>query len=99
MKILLIFLLFNSKVSASGMHDNQQKIDSFSYHYKIVDSIFIRNPYDTSSVYRMSIKYMERLTGMKAHADGNYLGWMPLTKGDLLRWRDWFEKRHGLHSS
>lgn len=70
----------------------QNKIDSFSYHYEIVDSVLRKNVYDTSAVFKRSIDFMERLTGIKAHPDGDYIGWRPATKMDLLSWRKWYQK-------
>ena len=70
----------------------QSKVDSFSYHYKIVDSILKKNPYDTSAALMRSIGFMERLTGIKAHSDGDYLGWHAATRKDLLSWQKWHQK-------
>jgi hypothetical protein len=70
----------------------QTKVDSFRYHYKIVDSVLKRNPYDTSAALMHSITFMERLTGIKAHPDGDYIGWYAVTRMDLINWRKWYQK-------
>ena len=70
----------------------QAKADSFNYHYKVVDSVLKKSPYDTSAVFMRSIGFMERLTGIKAHPDGDYFGWHAVTRKDLLNWRKWHQK-------
>lgn len=75
----------NSKRSAFA-------VDSFIYHYKILDSIINTSPYDTSQSGVYSIHFMETVTDMKAHPDGNYLGWMAFTRKDLISWKEWYDK-------
>lgn len=83
----------NSVFSKADSHYiYQMKIDSFSYHYRIVDSVLKKNQYDTSEALMRSIGFMERLTGIKAHPDGDYLGWHAVTRKDLLNWRKWYQK-------
>jgi hypothetical protein len=98
---LILFLsIFNSSATAGNplvpgaesQRSHQTKVDSFSYHYKIVDSVLKKNPYDTSAALMGSIGFMERLTGIKAHPDGDYLGWHAVTRKDLLNWRKWYQK-------
>jgi hypothetical protein len=67
----------------------QTKVDSFGYHYRIIDSILKRNAYDTSTVLRRSVRFIERVTGIKAHPDGDYIGWKVVAGKDLRAWRDW----------
>lgn len=66
--------------------------DSFMHHYNRLDSIITRTVYDTSSYARNSIKYMEKLTSIKAHSDGDYIGWKPFTRRDLICWKEWYDK-------
>lgn len=72
----------NSKV-------NESKIDSFEYHYKILTRIAKKNPYDTSFICRNAVRYLEKVTGKKAHSDGDYFGWKYFSKKDLEEWRRW----------
>jgi hypothetical protein len=36
--------------------------------------------------------YMETCTGINAHPDGDYAGWVCFIKGDLIFWEDWYKK-------
>ena len=67
-------------------------IDSFTYHYKRLDSMINANPYDTSKACIYSVQYMEKVTGIKSHPDGNFIGWMAFTKRDLIAWKEWYDK-------
>ena len=69
------------------------KNDSFYYYYKMLDSISNRNPYESSAKCINAIRYMERISGLKAHLDGNYIGWFSFTKGDLIEWEKWYKTK------
>ncbi len=64
----------------------------FKHHYKILNTIINKNPYDTSIICIKSVSYMERFTGIKAHTDGNYFGWYSFTKQDLVAWDNFYKK-------
>lgn len=66
-----------------------RKVDSFEYHYKVIDSVLKRNAYDTSAMLKRSVRFIERLTGIKAHPDGDYIGWRVVVAKDLRAWREW----------
>lgn len=88
----LTILLINSRkgICYSGINiEFQEKVDSFYYHYKILDSIVNRNPYDTSYEGLKSLEFMERVTGIKAHPAGDYIGWVRFNKNDLVIWKGW----------
>ncbi len=67
-------------------------VDSFMYHYKRLDSLINASPFDTSNACAYSVHYMERVTSMKAHPEGNYLGWMAFTQKDLISSKEWYDK-------
>lgn len=65
------------------------QVDSFNFYFKELKFILKKNPYDTSQLTRKAVKYMENVTKIKAHADGNYFGWFLFTKNDLTAWEIW----------
>jgi len=86
--------MFGCSNDTGNQTGNSILIDSFMYHYSKLDSIINANPYDTSGVCNHSIQYMERVTNLKAHPDGNFFGWMPFTRQDLIAWKDWHDKNN-----
>jgi|GEM_PF-2146341 len=71
----------------------QVPLDSFNYHYKMLDSINRKNPYDTSETCSGSIKFMESVTGLKAHSDGDFFGWFLFNRDDLTAWKNWYRAK------
>lgn len=102
-----VFLCINIIVRLITFNDTSNKIfdnsklvtiqnkdtTTFGYNYQILDSIIKKNPYNTSIVYKKSVKYMENYTGIKAHQDGDYFGWHFFSQQDLIAWRN-FYKNH-----
>ncbi len=67
------------------------KIDSFNYYYRILDSVK-KIPYDSSTICIKAVRFMEKLTGIKAHANGDYFGWHYFIGLDLIEWKKWYKK-------
>ncbi|MBN8789499.1 MAG: hypothetical protein J0I84_20655 [Terrimonas sp.] len=65
------------------------QVDSFAFYYKKLKHILKKNPYDTSSLCIIAVRYMESYTKIKAHPDGNYFGWFLFTRNDLVAWKEW----------
>jgi len=47
------------------------------------------NAYDTSAALKHSVRFMEKRTGIKAHPDGDYIGWRVAVGKDLRAWHEW----------
>lgn len=95
-KILAFFFILSfidSKAEKYYDNNNKPKVDTFFYYYKILDSLSLNHPYDTSALCIKAVRYMERTTGIIAKADGNYIGWRYFTRKDLLLWKKSYEKK------
>ena len=90
--LTLGFFSLPSCNSANRTKANISSIDSFSYHVQILDSFAKHEPWNTSEICANSVNYMERLTGISAHPDGNIIGWMPFNGKDLYDWKEWYKR-------
>lgn len=83
MRIIVLALIITS-CSVPG-----RELDSaeFDKHYHYLDSIYVNNMYDTSCV--KSVIFMEKVTGIKAHPDGNLVGRYYFNRSDLRAWKAW----------
>jgi len=78
---------------------HQYYTDSFLFHYRILDAINKKTIYNTSASGEASVKFMEKLTGIKSHRDGNFFGWFEFTKVDLINWLNWYnQQRKRIHN-
>lgn len=94
--MFLLSCFFVSESYASTKSGNAAKIvqnDSFYFHYRILDSISLVSIYDKSLLTKKSVRYMERVSGIMAHPDGDYVGWREFTRVDLINWKKWFDSK------
>ena len=70
-------------------------VDSFYFHYHILDSIAKKNGgYDTSTACISAVTYLEKLTGIEAHPTGDILGWKSFSSSDLIKWKGWYRRKY-----
>lgn len=73
-----------------------KEVDSFKYHFNILDSVVRHQPLDT--LYRCctsSIDFMEEKTEIEPSSPGDFSGRSYFTKRDLEKWHEWYEKKYG----
>lgn len=92
---IIIILKCSSAHCCSPPHKDNLKlfnviqVDSFWVYYNQLQSVLKKNPFDTSLLTRSAVHYMEVVTKIKAHPDGNYIGWVLFTGRDLIAWQKW----------
>jgi len=66
----------------------------YSKQLNVLDSV-VRNSPDDTSYYccSYSIDALERISGIDGSSDGTALGKLSFTKGDYLKWKDWYMKK------
>jgi len=70
-------------------------IDSFYFHYNILDSISKKNGgYDKSIACISAVTYLEKLTGIEAHPTGDIIGWKSFSSSDLIKWEKWYRRKY-----
>lgn len=90
----ILLCAFASGQSTGVPEVKSSSVDSFYFHYNILDSISKKNGgYDRSILCVSAVKYLEKLTGLKAHPDGSYIGWKHFSSADLVAWKNW-QKRY-----
>ena len=95
---LLLLLTTNFKCTAQSSNRNAKHLEKkndalFVTHFHRLDSLANSNPFDSSQNCRISIKFMENLTGIIASGEANYFGVMLFSRKDLNSWENWYKFR------
>lgn len=103
MKINLLCFLISCSLVYCGNQSNPNKnneqnseigtVDSFKYHFQILDSVVQRSPIDTFyHCCTQSIEFMEEKTEIEPSSPDGFFGRLYFTKIDLEKWHEWYEK-------
>jgi hypothetical protein len=91
--LLCAFVIAQTKVSQEATKISG--VDSFYFHYNILDSISKKNGrYNNSIACISAVAYLEKTTGIKAHPDGDYFGWKNFSSSDLIKWDKWHKTKY-----
>ena len=70
-------------------------LDSFEYHFNILDSVVQQRPSDTLYMCcYSSIDFMEEKTEIEPSSPGDFFGRSYFTKKDWEKWHDWYVKKY-----
>ena len=97
--ILCCLLVYcnNDKHSEKHAEKNptDKTLDSFEYHFNILDSVVQQHPLDTLyTCCTPSIDFMEEKTEIEPSSPDNFFGRRYFTKKDWEKWHNWYRNKY-----
>ena len=95
MRIFIIVILTSCFFSCGSNKNSftNKKRKQFLIHLNILDSAAKNTIGDTVSCCSNSIEFMVKNTNVKIHSEATFHGFLFFTKGDLVEWHLFYEKK------
>jgi hypothetical protein len=93
LSIVILISCFFSCVSSKNSFTNKKR-KRFLMHLNILDSAAKNSIVDTVSCCSNSIAFMVDNTDVKVHSEATFHGFLFFTKGDLVEWHKFYEKKN-----